>query len=67
LSVFPNRYSRAEKQGKETSELENEIDRMVYDLYELIDAERQIVRELTALSSARRLRAQKSNENTRLS
>ncbi len=31
------------KQGKDTEELEKEIDKMVYDLYDLSKAEREIV------------------------
>jgi len=35
---------RLKKQGEATTELENKIDEMVYDLYELTDAEKDIVK-----------------------
>ncbi len=35
---------RLKKQGEATTEQENKIDEMVYDLYELTDAEKDIVK-----------------------
>jgi hypothetical protein len=38
---------RLKKQGEGTTEQENKIDEMVYDLYELTDAEKDIVKGAT--------------------
>lgn len=45
LTSLVNRIETEKKQGNNVSNLENEIDEIVFDLYDLLDYEKEIIRE----------------------